>query len=203
MKPNALFAEKLSEAGAWCWLLYSVPTKTSCRALGEAWQWNAVKVHRFLAKLETDGWLVLDATKEGTEIDFGPDAPLPKMEIDYGERSLPNLDSPFFPDQSTEPAPPGRPGVKLGTRGKRLPDNWRLPRRLGEWAMLQGLSEAEVRREAETFKDYWISVPGQRGVKRNWDATWRNWIRKSAEKGQKMSGHTDGAMDEFRDRWMQ
>lgn len=29
----------------------------------------------------------------------------------------------------------------------------------------------------EGFKDYWVSVPGSRGVKANWDATWRNWIR--------------------------
>jgi len=26
-------------------------------------------------------------------------------------------------------------------------------------------------------RDYWISAPGQRGVKRDWDATWRNWVR--------------------------
>jgi uncharacterized protein YdaU (DUF1376 family) len=29
----------------------------------------------------------------------------------------------------------------------------------------------------EGFKDYWVSVPGARGIKANWDATWRNWIR--------------------------
>lgn len=28
------------------------------------------------------------------------------------------------------------------------------------------------------FKDYWISVPGSRGVKLDWLATWRNWCRK-------------------------
>ena len=27
------------------------------------------------------------------------------------------------------------------------------------------------------FKDYWISQPGQRGVKLDWFATWRNWCR--------------------------
>lgn len=26
-------------------------------------------------------------------------------------------------------------------------------------------------------RDYWIAQPGQRGVKRDWDATWRNWVR--------------------------
>jgi len=27
------------------------------------------------------------------------------------------------------------------------------------------------------FKDYWVSVAGQKGVKLDWSATWRNWIR--------------------------
>jgi hypothetical protein len=27
------------------------------------------------------------------------------------------------------------------------------------------------------FKDYWIAQPGQKGVKLDWSATWRNWIR--------------------------
>ena len=31
-----------------------------------------------------------------------------------------------------------------------------------------------------TFRDYWVAQPGQRGVKLDWQATWRNWIRKDA-----------------------
>jgi uncharacterized protein YdaU (DUF1376 family) len=27
------------------------------------------------------------------------------------------------------------------------------------------------------FRDYWVSVPGQKGVKLDWSATWRNWVR--------------------------
>ena len=27
------------------------------------------------------------------------------------------------------------------------------------------------------FRDYWVSVPGQKGIKLDWTATWRNWIR--------------------------
>jgi hypothetical protein len=31
--------------------------------------------------------------------------------------------------------------------------------------------------EFEKFRDYWIAQPGQKGVKLDWDATWRNWCR--------------------------
>jgi len=30
----------------------------------------------------------------------------------------------------------------------------------------------------EGFRDYWIAQPGQKGVKTDWDATWRNWVRR-------------------------
>lgn len=36
---------------------------------------------------------------------------------------------------------------------------------------------------AAAFRDYWISIPGQRGLKLDWSATWRNWVRKSAPLG--------------------
>jgi hypothetical protein len=29
----------------------------------------------------------------------------------------------------------------------------------------------------DQFKDYWIAQAGQKGVKLDWFATWRNWVR--------------------------
>ncbi len=31
---------------------------------------------------------------------------------------------------------------------------------------------------ADEFRDYWIGVPGAKGKKEDWPATWRNWVRK-------------------------
>lgn len=67
------------------------------------------------------------------------------------------------------------------SKGSRLNSEWSLPKAWGEWAMEQGLSEVCVRRESERFKDYWAGVAGQKGVKLDWQATWRNWIRKALE----------------------
>jgi hypothetical protein len=30
------------------------------------------------------------------------------------------------------------------------------------------------------FRDYWIAQPGQKGVKTDWTATWRNWVRRQS-----------------------
>lgn len=41
---------------------------------------------------------------------------------------------------------------------------------------------AEAERIAESFRDYWHAAPGQKGVKLDWSATWRNWIRTEAQR---------------------
>jgi len=64
-------------------------------------------------------------------------------------------------------------------RGTRLPDDWVLPREWGEWAISQGWPEQAVRDQADRFKDYWIAKSGQGATKRDWQATWRNWMRNS------------------------
>lgn len=64
------------------------------------------------------------------------------------------------------------------TRGTRLPAGWQLPRDWGQWALEQpGWTEPAVRTEGEKFRDYWAAKPGRDGVKLDWQATWRNWIR--------------------------
>jgi hypothetical protein len=33
----------------------------------------------------------------------------------------------------------------------------------------------------DTFVDYWHATPGAKGRKADWQATWRNWMRRSHE----------------------
>jgi hypothetical protein len=72
-------------------------------------------------------------------------------------------------------------------RGTRLSDDWFLPKSYGEWAVSEGYDVDAIREQAACFKDYWIGVPGQRGVKLDWEATWRNWMRRSAKASPKRS----------------
>ncbi len=70
-------------------------------------------------------------------------------------------------------------------KSKRLPANW-MPDEV--FALREGLSAEQAKREADRFRDYWQAQPGQRGVKADWDATWRNWVRKSIAPAQVSSG---------------
>jgi hypothetical protein len=62
-------------------------------------------------------------------------------------------------------------------RGTRLPKDFSLPGDWFRWAVNEGHAEEQVRRIAEKFIDHWLAAPGQRGVKLDWGATWRNWVR--------------------------
>ncbi len=64
------------------------------------------------------------------------------------------------------------------TRGTRLPQDWRLPKPWGEWAVAElRLTEPVVRDESLKFRDYWTAKSGKDATKLDWEATWRNWCR--------------------------
>ena len=49
-----------------------------------------------------------------------------------------------------------------------------------EWGR-EHAPDVDASREHEKFCDYWRGVSGQRGVKVDWIATWRNWMRKAQD----------------------
>lgn len=62
-------------------------------------------------------------------------------------------------------------------KGSRLSAEWQIPDDWITWATQQGIALQTAIFEAEKFRDFWIAKPGQGGVKSDWQATWRNWIR--------------------------
>lgn len=61
-------------------------------------------------------------------------------------------------------------------RGSRLPQDFFFPK---EWCdfLVEQRPELNAQKTFDQFKDYWISQAGQKGVKLDWFATWRNWVR--------------------------
>lgn len=70
--------------------------------------------------------------------------------------------------------------ARRNERATRLPDGW-SPTLLDLAEARKLLTDAQVSREIEKFRDYWHARAGPGAVKRNWSATWRNWCRKEAE----------------------
>ena len=75
-------------------------------------------------------------------------------------------------------------------RGTRLPADWQSkPAEIDLAEQLLG-SRAEI--TLAKFRDYWAAKAGAGGVKLDWDATWRNWIRREAEGSNGQQNHRTG-----------
>jgi hypothetical protein len=79
----------------------------------------------------------------------------------------------------------------------RLPDDWQ-PKESDITIMEEHFPSIDIKLETHAFKDYWRAIPGTKGKKSDWDATWRNWIRNSYKRQKPQSKNTD--WDEI-DRW--
>jgi hypothetical protein len=80
------------------------------------------------------------------------------------------------PPPAAVAAPPPRP-----ERGTRLPAGWAPGPEQTAFAESLGIRNGVAAAELEKFRDYWAALPGQKGVKTDWTATWRNWLRRKAE----------------------
>jgi hypothetical protein len=92
--------------------------------------------------------------------------------------------------------PPKEPSKKRKVaRGTRLPSDWKL---LGKHAKAASeiepkWTEADIRMIGDKFKDHWVAVPGQKGCKSDWEATWRNWCRNEQMRGNVGKAASHGA----------
>ncbi len=88
------------------------------------------------------------------------------------EGNAPNNQEPITKNQE----PRTREKSAQRSRGSRLPSGWFPTEPLKAWAEKER-SDLDVMVVIAKFRDYWIAVPGVRGCKLDWDATFRNWVR--------------------------
>ena len=78
--------------------------------------------------------------------------------------------------------PPPEKSLVTNKRGCRLLPDWQPDGADIEFARKEGMSHDEIERTADRFRDYWCGLAGQKAVKRDWHATWRNWIRSDLDR---------------------
>jgi uncharacterized protein YdaU (DUF1376 family) len=89
--------------------------------------------------------------------------------------------SPVPSHQTPVSSPSGDKPLRESARGARLPADWHPGPEGIAFAEEQGLRNGRAATELARFRDYWCAQPGQKGVKADWPATWRNWVRKAVE----------------------
>lgn len=119
-----------------------------------------------------------------------PTTPItPKEPLGTPPLGSPPHDGPLFggSDQETEHA------SKRTGRGTRLESDWQPPTDAWAFGRGLGLTDAEVSDQLDRFRDYWIARPGQGGRKVDWNATFRNWLRRAADdRGRGANGARNG-----------
>jgi len=66
--------------------------------------------------------------------------------------------------------------IEKKTLGKRLASDFSFPKEWEDFCQTERPELSPVK-TFDQFKDYWIAQAGQKGVKLDWFATWRNWVR--------------------------
>lgn len=80
------------------------------------------------------------------------------------------------PNSTSVPRVPRNTG-----KGTRIPDPFNVDEPMREWALERHMQPQWVLRQTERFVNYWTAQPGQKGVKTDWRATWRNWLLKAQD----------------------
>ena len=76
-----------------------------------------------------------------------------------------------------EPITTNHKPIERTNRGTRLPTELEIPNDYIVFCQ-QERQDLNPHKVWEQFKDYWSAQPGQKGVKTDWAATWRNWVRR-------------------------
>ncbi len=140
-------------------------------------------------------WLLASESKDGI-FDGSIDELMFRLHItekDYQQGIKPLIDNGFFivasvvlaegkqvaiPETETERERETETETKKENkqRGSRLANDFSFPI---EWEQFckEQRPELHPTRTFDQFKDYWVSQAGQKGVKLDWFATWRNWVR--------------------------
>ena len=74
-----------------------------------------------------------------------------------------------------DPAPPEK-----GPKGTRIPKDF-IPSEATRQTIVGEFPHLDIAAEHRKFTDHWLAQPSQKGVKVDWDATWRNWMRRAGE----------------------
>lgn len=103
---------------------------------------------------------------------------LQKVEPPEGsDRSLQKVDS-------KNPTGSNQQGIQPGSRaqrGTRIPHPFIVTPDMRQWAR-QETPAVDVDAATRMFVDHWRSATGRNATKLDWPATWRNWLRRDAER---------------------
>lgn len=126
-------------------------------------------------------YTIKSSTKSNTSTEIGTGTEIGKGGAEIGTGTSPKNGTAPVPKLGHESIKNLKDESKRETKkGSRLSPDWTIT---NDWIaeakkIRSDWHDQHVIRIADQFKDYWIAQPGQKGVKTDWMATWRNWCRR-------------------------
>jgi len=87
----------------------------------------------------------------------------------------------FIPEQGAGSREREQGAGSARKRGTRIPEPFIVTADMRQWA-IQEVPAVDVDASTRTFVDYWRAVTGRNATKLDWTSTWRNWLRRDAER---------------------
>ena len=128
-------------------------------------------VLKYMFKVSVDGWIHTRCDSEIRKYHSKADSARRANQIRWGSEKDLKSDTDQILTNNHKPIT-----NIVGTRGTRLSQDWELSEDQKQFCK-QERPDLDPVKVSAGFKDYWISVAGAKGVKKDWDATWRNWVR--------------------------
>ena len=178
------------------------------RELQAAWGWRSdTRVRAFLGRLENERMIQRETNAGKTQITIcnysryqvsereenaektheertenalkkeGKEYNIPSLRSGIDDECA-SASTPVFPEKQKKP--PDK------SRGFRLPIDWHPGSDWLQFTRKEGLNDDDAKRELENFRDYWAGIPGSRGTKLDWPATWRNRVREVASRTKRL-----------------
>lgn len=123
---------------------------------------------------------VSDPFRDGFTSRFGCDLDQTQSKV-WGSVSVPPTPAPApapllrlqEEDESSSLGAPDKSDAS--SRGSRIPDDFAITDQMRKWAS-EKVPDMDIDFETEKFINHWTAESGSKAVKRDWAATWRNWM---------------------------
>jgi uncharacterized protein YdaU (DUF1376 family) len=98
-----------------------------------------------------------------------------------------------LPSSTSKPTTTPKSKAGATASGSRLPEDWKPSLADVEYCKTER-PDLQPSKVAQNFYDYWIAIPGAKGRKLDWSATWRTWVRKETAAS---AGRQPGVVAQF------
>ena len=135
----------------------------------------AIVLREYFERSE-DGWINVRAIQEMLKVGEKSEKASASAKARWGKKDANALPTQSEGNATHNTLPKTQDKVLKSQRGSRLANNWILPDEWEYWSNKER-PDLNAKQVADQFKDFWCAKAGKDGVKLDWAATWRNWVR--------------------------